>query len=106
MSGLINRKKIGVELYILNDPFKTVFRALEQDRAEIEREIGSTLSWQELPGKQASRIALYKTDVDVTDEDSYPAIHIWMLENLQRFRAAFKPRVKDLDLDEGEEFLG
>lgn len=104
IGGLINRKKtrIGVELYIQSDPGKTAIRALERDRAEIEREIGSPLEWQELPGKIGSRVALYKAGIDVTDEANYPAINAWMLENLQRFRSAFQNRVKNLDLNDEE----
>jgi Domain of unknown function (DUF4268) len=51
-----------------------------------ESEFGEPLEWQELPGKKASRIALFKYGVDVSDEKQYPELHAWMLSKLDRFR--------------------
>ncbi|CCE98414.1 hypothetical protein SFHH103_03923 [Sinorhizobium fredii HH103] len=101
ISATINtqKKRAGVELYIHRDPFKIAIKGLEKDRTKIEQEIGATLDWQELPGKKASRIALFNYDVDVTDENTYSDIHTWMLDKMQRFRVAFGHRIKSLDLD-------
>ena len=55
------RQWIGVELYMRNDYSKTFFRALEAQKESIETEFGEPLDWQELVGKKASRIALYRT---------------------------------------------
>lgn len=101
ISATINtqKKRAGVELYIHRDPLKNAIRELERDRIEIEREIGAALDWQELPGKKASRIALYRHDVDVADDKIYADIHAWMLDKMQRFRTAFGRRVKQLDID-------
>jgi len=101
ISSTINtqKRRAGVELYIHRDPFKIAIKGLEKDRTDIEREISAALDWQELPGKKASRIALYRRDVDVTDDSAYADIHAWMLDKMQRFRTAFSPRIKLLDLD-------
>ncbi|ESX96701.1 DUF4268 domain-containing protein [Mesorhizobium sp. LNJC403B00] len=92
------KSRIGVELYNHNDPLKIGIRQLALQRQAIETEIGEPLDWQELPTKKASRIALYKDGVDPANSGSYDALHAWMLDKMQRFRLAFTPRVKLLDL--------
>jgi hypothetical protein len=93
------KKRVGVELYIHRDPHKNAIRALEKDRTAIEQEIGAALEWQELPGKKASRIVLYRNDVDLANEGVYNDIHEWMLDKMQRFRKVFGPLVKILKFD-------
>lgn len=95
----IMKKRVGVELYMYRDPLKNAIRALEGDRVAIEQEIGDQLEWQELPGRKASKITLYRYNVDITEDNQYPIIHEWMLDKMQRFRRAFVPRVKMLNSD-------
>jgi hypothetical protein len=95
----IQKKRAGVELYMHRDPLKHAIRTLEQQKAEIEAEIGESLEWQELSGKKASRIALYLQGVDPSDEGSFPEIQSWMLQRMQKFRRAFAVKVKALDMD-------
>jgi hypothetical protein len=92
-----NKNRIGVELYLHNDPLKSGIRWLADQRAEIEAIVGSPLEWQELPTKKASRIVLYKYDADPSDGASYPVLHAWMLGKMQAFRAAFANRVQQID---------
>jgi hypothetical protein len=47
---------------------------------------------------KASRIALYRNDVDPSETDGYSELHAWMLDKMQRFRLAFAQRVKLLHL--------
>jgi hypothetical protein len=93
-----DKKRIGVELYNHNDPNKAAFRALYADREIIEKEFGETLDWQELPGKKATRIALFKYDFDPSNEQQRDALHSWMLAKMDRFRQVFAARVKALTL--------
>ncbi|MER8760683.1 MULTISPECIES: DUF4268 domain-containing protein [unclassified Mesorhizobium] len=93
-----SKQRIGVELYLFNDPLKVGIRELKLNRAAIEAAIGEPLEWQELPNKKASRIALYRNDVDPSETGSYSDLHAWMLDKMQRFRLVFAPRVKLLDL--------
>jgi hypothetical protein len=46
------------------------------------------LEWQELPGKKASRIAVFKYGVDPSDEKRYEELHSWMLANRRRIEVA------------------
>jgi hypothetical protein len=94
-----DKERIGVELYIENDVEKAAFRALLAQKDTIEKEFGEPLEWQELPGKKATRIALFKSGVDPADEAQYPELHAWMLAKMDRFRIVFGPRVKALSLN-------
>jgi hypothetical protein len=93
-----DKKRIGVEFYIHNDVEKAAFHALYAQKEVIEKEFGEPLEWQELPGKKAVRIVLYKNGVDPSDEKQYPELHAWMLTKMDRFRAVFAPRIKSLPL--------
>jgi hypothetical protein len=108
ISATINTKpkRIGVELYFHRDPFKAGIRQLEAERPVIETAFGEALEWQELPGKKASRVALYRHDLDPINSEHYPEIHRWMLTNMNRFKQVFADRVRSLKLDaplEGDE---
>jgi len=97
------KQRVGVELYIGNDVDKAAFRALLTQRELIEREFGEVLEWQELPGKKATRIVLYKHGVDPSDEKQYTDLHGWMLDKMERFKRVFAPRVKALALNSATE---
>lgn len=101
ISATINTKpkRIGVELYLHRDPFKAGIRQLEAERLSIETAFGEPLEWQELPGKKASRIAIFRHDLDPTDGNHYDEIHGWMLAKLNRFQQVFADRVRSIKLD-------
>lgn len=89
--------RIGVEMFITHNDAKAFFHLLEEDREEIEREVGVQLDWQELPEKKGSRIVIYKVDTDPMDEGDWAAQHAWIADMLERFDKALRPRVKTLD---------
>lgn len=89
-------QEIKVELYMLNSEAKEQFKQLQENRVIIEKEIGAELEWQELPGRKAARIALYKESVDPTDEGDWLNQHKWLAEQLVKFNAVFRPLVKSL----------
>lgn len=89
-----DKERIGVELHVENDIDKIAFRALHAQKVEIEREFGEQLDWQELPGRKAMRIVLYKHGVDPSEEEQYPELHGWMLLKMDRFKAVFAGRVR------------
>lgn len=93
-----DKRRVGVELYFHRDDAKIGIRTLQIDRQTIEAEFGEPLDWQELPGKRASRIVVYRYDVDPSDVTTYPDLHAWMLDRMTRMRSVFADRVKRLDL--------
>lgn len=98
-----DKKRIGVELYIANDPVKCAFKALFAQKSVIEAEFGEQLDWQELPAKKASRIALLRLNTDPSDGTARREQHVWMLEKMERFRSVFSSRVKALKMDAEKE---
>ncbi len=93
-----DKQRIGVELYNHNDPNKVAFNALFADKGAIEHEFGEPLEWQELPGKKASRIAIFRQGVDPSDEKQRDEQHTWMLAKMDQFRKVFAGRVRSLVL--------
>ena len=89
-----------------DDDAKAFFHLLKQSKDEIEREFGSPLDWQELPGKRASRIAIYKEETDPADGDDWPNQIEWLVDKLRRLDSVFRYRVKNLDPAEWEEAEG
>jgi hypothetical protein len=92
------KKQIRAELYLTGHPAKTVFGHLIKQKAEIERELGYPLEWQELPDGQDSRIAVFLNNADPSDEADWPRQHEWLANRLNEMHRVFAPRVRDLDL--------
>lgn len=78
--------QVGCELYIVND--KRLFAELLAKRTEIERLIGDTLDWQELPEKKASRI-IARREGDFRDEAEAPKLAGWLVDMAEKFAAGF-----------------
>lgn len=88
-------KSLRVELYLHGPSAKNRFQQLQGSRSIIEESLGG-LEWEELPGKEASRIAVYKRDTDPKSEDDWPAQHRWLAENTKKFHEVFTPLVQTL----------
>lgn len=97
LSMLLNTrtKAIGVELYISAEWSDVAFRALEEQRDEIEAELGH-LDWHPLEGKKSTRI-LMTVDIDPKDPTKQDEVDGWFAENVQRFYDVFKDRVARLE---------
>lgn len=79
------------EYYLGNDDAATnlrQFRALEAQRARIEQKFGGPLSWEELPGRKACRIATYRpgTVLNQAEHGNYAE---WFLATANLLRAVF-----------------
>lgn len=102
LSATVNsrEKRLGVELYLADENAQAFFHLLAQERDEIESEIGSSLEWMELPHRRASRMVVFKDNVEFSDRQQWEAQHEWIIERLERFHEAFANRVRVLDADE------
>ena len=98
LSAVMNSSKnwIRAEFYVYGENAKERFKILKPQKDEIERELGYSLEWEELPTKQPSRIAYYLRDVDLWDEADWPRQHKWLAENLNKMLRVFTPRVQKL----------
>tara|TARA_B100000989_G_scaffold290820_1_gene264437 strand:+ start:39 stop:1010 length:972 start_codon:yes stop_codon:yes gene_type:complete len=93
-------ERVSAQLYIVRD--KSMFKALENDKELIEKELGEKLSWQLLPEKAASRIALYRPNSDIENNDDWKEMLKWLVEKLEKLRSVFSPRLKNLRLESEE----
>lgn len=92
-------ERIGTRVYISHRVAAAALSQLEPQRAAIESEIGQPLVWNPFPEKQDKTIGLYRS-VDLSDRNAWPEYCAWLLQTVVRFRRAFIPRVKALDLSQ------
>lgn len=77
---------------------KAAFRALQVQQAEIEREFGSALEWQELPEGDGCRIRYIVPGGYKSPEESWPGIFDAMINAMVRLDRAMRQRVIQLAL--------
>jgi len=92
------KRRIAVWLDMPQDSDKSAFHALDTEKEAIEREFGESLTWDELPTRKLSRVAIYRYDVNPADPAQYDNLHAWMLDKMEKFRTVFSARVKGLIL--------
>jgi len=78
--------QLGCEIYIPNS--KTVFEYLKSQKENIEKEIGVTLEWMDLPEKKASRIKI-SSNGDIEIEDKWNEYFAWMKSTAELFQKVF-----------------
>ena len=83
---LVNEGRVGAELYIPNS--KDLYHVFHSNKAAIEEGIGlGSLSWQELPGKKASRIRVYKEGA--LSAENRNEIFAWLVSTAHKIRTTF-----------------
>ena len=93
--------KLRSELYIDFGDAETnteLFASLAERRDAIEQVYGSRLSWEELEGKRACRIADYG-DGDVANVDQHDAYIDWFFDRGGRLRQAVESAAEELRTD-------
>tara|TARA_B100000575_G_scaffold184432_1_gene148312 strand:+ start:2422 stop:3378 length:957 start_codon:yes stop_codon:yes gene_type:complete len=91
----IQKNKLSTELYINKN--KEAFNLLKQDQKNIEEELGLKLSWEFLENKNASRIAIYKEDIDLKNENEWINAINWHSRTLEKFYNVFSKKIKNID---------
>jgi len=90
--------RMRVELYIDvgdRDMNKTLFDRLHADAAEIEKEVGSAVSWERLDDKKAARLAIYR-DTAADSFDTDPDVIRWAAETMTQFANVMRSRIAAL----------
>ncbi|MFO7736719.1 MAG: DUF4268 domain-containing protein, partial [bacterium] len=82
-------------LYIHGSVADFAYKALLQQKDEIENEYDCQLEWMELPDSEASRIMVVK-DCDVKNNEMWGEYCRWVKENAENFHKVFSRRVKSL----------
>lgn len=104
MSGLgytfiITKKYAAVELGInktSKEDNKKIFDLLIEDKEDIEQIFGAPLSWQRLDDKKMSRITCILDGVNVFNEDDWPKIKNFLVENMIKLNEALKKNINNL----------
>lgn len=89
--------KVRAEVYIdtpSQETNKEIFRAFEQQKLQLEQEFGEELTFEELPTKRASRIAVYREGDIWTDTQTLDEIKNWCIEKLLKFKQVFGDKLK------------
>jgi Domain of unknown function (DUF4268) len=104
LSNIVNTSdgRIGVRVYVSNKIADAAFPKLLADRAAIETEIGENLQWNPSPNN-LDKIILLSRDVDLSDRSKWPEYVSWLADKVDKFKNAFGPRVKLLNLSPLEE---
>lgn len=88
---------IGVEL-VLRQEAQHHFPALQRERDEIDRELGSEqVEWLELP--KSKQIRLRRSGLAVQDRAEWPKQHLWLHGKINIFHRIFHARIKAIGLD-------
>lgn len=93
---------IRVEAYLRGDKAAGNYFLLQHQRDGIERDMGYTLDWQELPNRQASRVCITRKVDDLMDRTTWPAQHKWLIEKLRDFERVLCPVMLDIDPESAE----
>jgi hypothetical protein len=91
--------RIGIRVYIGNKIANLALPQLEAERSAIEAEIGERLEWNPNPEKQDKVIRLERA-ADLSNRDKWPEYVSWLVDKVEKFKRAFGPRVKKLNLDQ------
>ena len=100
LDATINKREkwICVGLTLRGPDAKPHFYLLEQDKVDIEGEIGTELEWEGRPGRKQSYISLSSQDeIDLEDRSDWDRQHEWLCNKLEIFHKVFSPRVEALD---------
>jgi len=87
--------------YIGNKIADKALPQLETERATIEKEIGEPLRWNPNPDNK-DKIILLDRAADLNNRDNWPEYIAWLAERVAKFKKAFEPRIKKLDLSQAQ----
>lgn len=97
--------RLRAEIYLGGSLAKAAFHKLAEKRLDIEKSFGGALEWEELFGKQDSRIAVYMPgDQGREDKDKWAEQADWLIVNLRKLADTFRPRLQALDLSDLEAY--
>jgi uncharacterized protein with ParB-like and HNH nuclease domain len=91
---LITRAYVGIELTISRaskQENKHYFKCFKEHKEEIEKALGKELIWEELPDNKMSKIKIQLNDVNIFDEEDWPKMTAYFIDNLNLFESSISP---------------
>ena len=93
----IQRARIAVYIDSSNYEWnKSLFDQMEEDKAEIEAEVGTSLEWDRNDNKRVSLISTVKSGGIQEEQEILSGTQDWMVEWLLKFKEVFGPRLAEL----------
>lgn len=92
-------KQITVYLCLSGPHAKPHFYLLQKEKELIEKEMGATIDWRELPENKESHLTI-RYVADPTDRSKWPEQHKWLTTQLENFHRVLSKRIKQLDADD------
>jgi hypothetical protein len=86
-------------VYIRNKIASAALPQLEAERDAIESEVGEKLEWNPNP-EAIDKVIKLERMADLNDHDRWPEYLSWLVDKVDKFKKAFGPRVKKLNLDQ------
>ena len=105
---VLKPREAAVDLFISGSNkgvVKSFFDQLESRRNEIEEAFGEQIEWLRLDDRKRSRIR-YAKEFDSFNEDSWPEITQWMIENISKLESATKGILMEIDQQPGRPAQG
>ncbi len=93
------KNQLSVEIRCARKNAKAHFFLLQNQREEIEAELGYSLEWIEYPETIGSSV-IYRREGDFSDQSSWMEFADWLIEHMEAFQRVFLPRIKQLDASE------
>jgi len=75
---------------------KAYFDQLASQKAEMERDFGGGLEWYNPPDIKRPLIYV-RSKADFRESEAWPDHHEWLRANLEKFKAVFGPRLRQLE---------
>jgi len=100
---VIFSESAAVELYVDNDHEdgkgnKLIFDALHNQKAEIESELGASLSWQRLDEKRACRIQWAFSECGLDSPKGWPDLQDKLIDAMIQFEVGIRPRLAKIEV--------
>lgn len=90
-------EKVKTEIYIdtgKNEDNKSIFRELESQKQDIEKEFGELLEWEILEDRRGSRISICRQGSIGDDTETLNEIKDWCIKQLLNFKKVFAKRME------------
>ena len=87
---------VRAEIYLTGKSADDYFNWFKSDRAEIEDELGESLTWYD-EAKSDRRIYLSKTYPNISDRETSPEQHEWLARKMDDLHRVFHAEVRKLD---------
>jgi len=91
--------RVRAELYIDTgdgDRNQEVFQLLRSHNDELQTDFEETLEWEELEGKRACRVAVYRSGTILDSEVDLAKHRAWTISRILKVKKVFGPHIKQL----------